>query len=183
MSAARGFGFTSRVGFVSTWPRAMAWFMIRRKVSSVWLGAARRGAAVFVEPAVDAQAVDTVERQVSEGRQQLGSQGAAHALSRRRLVSIEAGRLPRTGDEGGEGRRLAARAHGPVAGFLRDLDLQAFPAHFGDGLQRRRPQRDAASRDRPPCIDRRNRDAPTGGHGPRDRGRAYPRACIRSRRA
>ena len=107
------------------------------------VGAARRGAAVFVEPAVDAHAVDTVEWQVSEGRQQLGSQGAAHALSRRRLVSIEARRLPRTGDEGGEGRRLAARAHGPVAGFLRDLDLQAFPAHLGDGLQRRRPQRDA----------------------------------------
>ena len=58
------------------------------------IGAARRTAAVLVEPTVHSGACDPVERQCPEGRQKLGFQSAVHTFPGRGFEMVVTRRLP-----------------------------------------------------------------------------------------
>ena len=68
MSLGRGFLFRPRVGLVSMWPRAIAWFMICRNTSSAEFAPPGARRAVTFEPSGNAGSVDPVERHGAKKR-------------------------------------------------------------------------------------------------------------------
>ena len=86
------------------------------------IGTARRTAAVFVEPPVDAGARDQVERQRPEIRQNSGFQSAVHAFPGSRFQTVVTRRLPFFLD------KVTEFGHSHFHGFIQsaaDLLLQA----------------------------------------------------------
>ena len=103
------------------------------------VGGPRRGPAASLEPAERHAAGDAVETPGAEGRKQPAVQRASEPFLCGRLAALETVRLPRTGDEVPEQRRLPAAGIVRIGG--RGCRLHARAAYLLDLAERCRAER------------------------------------------